>query len=103
MRQLTNMIGNICKMKRWTAIEFEIAKSGKKIAIISVMVTLMLGCAQRPTNMTPEEEAAYRDAEQARAQEMLSETSPRNMNQLPKAMPEFRANVPGIGGRGPTP
>lgn len=73
-------------------------RSGKtKIVLTCTMALLMAACAERPANMTPEEAAEYRGAEEVRVKEMLSETSPRNQNHLPKAVPEFRAKIPRIG------
>lgn len=66
-----------------------------KIVLMCLMLGVLSACAsQRPANMSPEEEASYLEAEGQRAKEMLSETSPRNMNQQPKAVPEFRASIP---------
>lgn len=64
--------------------------------LVSLVIVGLVGCGSpRPENMTPEEEAEYQRAESQRAREMLSDTSPRNMNNLPKAIPEFRTRFTG--------
>ncbi len=69
-----------------------------KLVFFCAIVILLSACGERrPLGMTPEEAAAYQSAEDRRVKEMLSETAPRNQNNLPKAVPEFRAWFPGIG------
>ena len=67
-----------------------------KAVLVGTLVVGLFGCAPRPDNMTPVQEARYQEAEDQRVQEMLSETSPRNMSPQPKAVPEFSTTIPGI-------
>lgn len=56
----------------------------KNLSLIMLSLSLV-GCAtQGPA--TP--------AERERAREVLYETSPRNLNALPKAVPEFKTSIP---------
>lgn len=69
------------------------------LSLFSISFGFLLGCARVPCPTTPEEEAAYKEAEEQRVQEMLSETAPRNKNPMqPKAVPEFRTRIPGFFG-----
>lgn len=60
------------------------------------LVSVMACIPPEAPPMTQAQEAADQEATEQRAKEMLSETSPRNMNEQPKAVPEFRTRVPGI-------
>lgn len=55
---------------------------------------LLTGCASAGAPpLTQAQEAADQEATEQRAKEMLSETNPRNMNEQPKAVPEFRTRL----------
>jgi PBP1b-binding outer membrane lipoprotein LpoB len=55
----------------------------KKLSVLLLSMVL-IGCVKGPA--TP--------SERERAREVLNETSPRNLNEHPKAVPEFKTSFP---------
>jgi hypothetical protein len=58
-----------------------------KYALLGVLTLCLAGCS-RPQSGTPAED----EAQEERMRTFLNNSSPRNMNQQPKAVPEFRKN-----------
>ena len=56
--------------------------------LVCILALFIAGC-QRPQSGTPAEE----EAQEERMRAFLNDSSPRNMNQQPKAVPEFRKNI----------
>ncbi len=69
-------------------------KNKKTYVFISVlMLSSLWGCARSPEAVTPEQRLMDKMQEQGMVREVLEETSPRGLNNLPKAVPEFRARL----------
>lgn len=85
---------------------FNSSRSGKgktrsiiQFSLMSIFAGLALttqcGCAPKPPfPCSPEEAMIDRAEEQAMVRDVLCDTSPRNMNNLPKAIPEFCTTLP---------
>ncbi len=60
----------------------------KALSLAVFLCLLLTGCHNPETPMTPEQQ----EAQQERMREFLDESSPRNRNQQPKAVPEIVKN-----------